>query len=252
MTEFWKIVNKVIRDSDVILLVLDSRLVKETRHPEIEEKVRKTGKPLIYVLNKCDLVKKEEIEKLKNPLKPAVFISAKDHLGTTKLRECILIEAKRAKIEFKTITVGVLGYPNVGKSSIINAMKGKHSASTSSMSGHTKSLMKIRGDNRIMFLDTPGVLPYREKDAVKHAFIGTVDFVNEKDPDIMAMKLMAKYPGLIEHHYQVEPNTDREEVLEQIAIKKMILKKGKEPDLARTGRMILQEWQKGKIRPKDE
>ncbi len=247
MPNFWNVVNKVIEDADVLLLLLDARMIEQTRNKEIENKVKKANKPLIYVLTKCDLVDKEIVEKQKKTLKPCVFISAKNHHGTTMLRDRILIEATRAYPQFKKTNVGVLGYPNVGKSSLINAMKGKHSASTSSSSGHTKGLQKVRADNRIVFLDTPGVIPYKEKDTAKHTIIGSIDYAKCKDPDLIVLELMESFPGKIEAHYQEDQREDQEEIIEQIALKKNILKKGGEADIQRAARMIIKDWQKGEI-----
>lgn len=245
---FWQIVNKVIDDADVLLLLLDARLVEETRNREIEKKVALSKKPLIYVVTKCDLVGKDVAEKYKKTLNPCVFVSAKEFHGTTKLRDRILIEANKAKVPYKAIRVGVLGYPNVGKSSLINSMKGKKSASTSILSGHTKGVQKIKADNRILFLDTPGVIPYKENDRVKHAFIGTLDFTKAKDPDLIIIDLMNKFPNIVEHYYDVEVREDKEETIEEIAKKRNILKKGGEADVIRMGRMILCDWQKGNIK----
>ena len=55
--------------------------------------------------------------------------------------------------------VGVLGYPNTGKSSIINALKGRASAPTSPVSGYTKGMQWIRASKRMYLLDPPGVFP---------------------------------------------------------------------------------------------
>jgi len=244
MPTFWRVVNKVIAEADVLLLLLDSRLVKDTRNKEVEDKIKKTGKPLIYVITKCDLVEKDEVEKYKRSLRPCVFISATEFHGTKLLRERILIEAPE-----RMVKVGVLGYPNVGKSSLINAMKGKSSASTSSSSGHTKGVQNIRADNRIMFLDTPGVIPYREKNETKHAAIGSIDFNKVKEPDLVVMDLMEKFPGRIESYYSVKLNGDYEASIEIIGKNRNILKKGSKVDMYRTARMILKDWQTGKIRP---
>ena len=249
---FWKVVNQVIEDADVLLLLLDARLVEKTRNKEIEEKVKKAGKTLIFVVTKSDLANKNDVEKYKKQLKPCVFVSAIKHHGTTMLRERILIEASKAKVGYKVVRVGILGYPNVGKSTLLNALSGRKAAKTSSMSGYTKGVQKVRADTRIILLDTPGVIPYKEKDDAKHAFIGTQDHTKIKDPDVIAMKLMEEFPGLIEKHYGIGKSDvtdfeDKEEVLEVIALKKNLMKKGNNADIDRVSKMILKDWQEGKI-----
>ena len=60
---FWKTVNQLIREADIILEILDSRFVDETRNIEIEDKIKRAGKQLIFVINKCDLVSKDYMDK---------------------------------------------------------------------------------------------------------------------------------------------------------------------------------------------
>lgn len=248
MAQFWKQVNYVIWGADVLLMLLDARLVTETRNREIEDKIKKMKKPLIYVITKCDLVNKEDIEKQKNRFSPCVFISAKEHLGTTLLRKAILTEAQRIGIRNRLVRVGVLGYPNVGKSSLINAMKGRKSAPTSILSGYTKSIRNVRADNRILFIDTPGVIPFNENAPIKHALIGTVDFTKAKDIDMIAMEIMKRFPGKIEKFYKVTVQEDKEQTIEDIAIARKILIKGGKADIPRTSTMILKDWQGGNIK----
>ena len=248
MPNFWRVVNRVIQEAEVLLILLDARMVIESRNKEIEDKVKKLEKPLIYVITKADLVEdKKEVEKYKKEFQPCVFVSTIKYHGTTILREKILIEAKRHNIETVPINVGVLGYPNVGKSSLINAMSGRGTASTSMMSGHTKGVQKIKGDNRIMFLDTPGVIPYKEKESQKHSVIGSVDFTKVKDPDMAVMSLMEQFPGKVEEYYKVKVRKNFEAVIEEIAIKRSIVKKGNIPDIDRVSRTILKDWQTGRI-----
>ena len=249
MAQFWRVVNDVIWSADVLLLLLDARMVGSTRNIEIENKVRNMGKPLIYVISKCDLVSQGEAERWKKALNPAVFVSATEYHGINMLKERIMIEAKRAGIK-EQIFVGVLGYPNVGKSSLINAMVGRKAAAVSILSGHTKHLQKIKASQSIVFLDTPGVIPYNEKDEIKHAFIGTIDFTKAKEPDLVVMELMEEFPGRIEEYFKVEAKDDKEDVINDIAVKKKILKKKGLPDIERTARMILKDWQKGVIKNK--
>ncbi|MFC1698163.1 GTPase [Nanoarchaeota archaeon] len=247
MANYWDAVNNVIQQADILLIILDARLVDETRNIEIEQKVKNSNKPLIYVITKCDLVDdKKDVEKYKKSLKPCVFISAIKYYGVNLLRDKILIEAKRNNISLPA-KVGVLGYPNVGKSSLINAMIGRGSASTSMMSGHTKGVQRIKGDNSITFLDSPGVIPFNEKDSTKHSIIGTTDFTRTKDPDLVVMEIMKKFPGKIEDYYDVKPNENFEQTIEDIAIKKNIIKKKNKPDIDKMARIILKDWQTGKI-----
>jgi len=80
---FWDMVDNVIAQADVILEVLDARMVDETRNEEIEKKIKDQNKKLIHVVNKIDLVYDEnyklKLKKLENP----VFVSSLNRLGTT-------------------------------------------------------------------------------------------------------------------------------------------------------------------------
>ncbi len=246
MAKFWAQVNSVIDDADILLLLLDARMVKETRNREIEDKVKEKNKSLVYVVTKCDIADKESFYKYKQRLKPSVFTSTKDYQGLRDLRELIHIIGDKRKIEGK-IKVGVLGYPNVGKSSLINALKGRKSAPTSALSGYTKGIQKIKTGSRIILLDTPGVIPGKERDEMKHAMIGTIDFTKAKEPELVVFELMERVPGKIEKFYNVQ-GEDFEVILEDIAIKKKIMKKGNIPDTSRMARMILTQWQKGLLK----
>jgi hypothetical protein len=243
MSNYWRLVNDVIRESDILLEVLDGRSIDETRNIEIEDKVKKSGKVLIYVINKCDLVDKEKMEEAKKLLKPSVFISAKDHLGTSYLRAEIM---KRATKE--GVKVGVLGYPNTGKSSVINALRGKGVASTSPISGHTHGIQLVKINQRLYLLDTPGVFPYKENDEVKHAITSAKTFSNIKDPELAVMEILETFPKQLEKFYGVEHDDDPEQMLEKIALKTRCILKGNLPDTNKAARRILHDWQEGKIR----
>jgi len=247
MPNFWKIVNDVIQESDVLLEVLDSRLAAMTRNAEVEKKVEKAGKKLILVLNKADLIGQKHAEQLKKELKeeyPVVFVSSTEHHGTKLLREKILSVGSKEEI-----IVGVLGYPNTGKSSVINVLKGRKAASTSTLSGHTRAVQKIRITNRIMMLDTPGVLPFTEKDETKHVLIGTT--MSVKDPEIFACEIIKHCDAIdkkiITDFYGV-CGKDAYETIEAIAQKRNLLLKKGELDLNRAARMIIRDWQTGKIK----
>lgn len=241
MVNFWKLVNKVIREADILLLVLDARMPELTRNKELEQKIREKKKNLIFVLNKADLVSKEMNEKIKKDYDPCIFVSAKKKLGGTLLLKKIL-EISRGE----ECVVGVLGYPNTGKSSVINLLKGKKAASTSSYSGHTRGIQFVSAKGKIKLIDTPGVLEFNEKDIEKKIIIGAMNPQHVKEPDYYALKLIDQYPEMFEIYFG-EKIEDTYEFLEKIALKKNILVKGGEPDVNRLGRKILDDWQKGRI-----
>ncbi len=249
MANFWKIVNNVIRESDVLLEILDARLPNLTRNRELEQKITAANKKLILVLNKSDLIGQKISEKEKKELSkeyPVIFVSTKEHHGTKLLRERILMECKKDHI-----VVGVLGYPNTGKSSVINVLKGRKSASTSSQSGHTRGMQKIRITKRILMLDTPGVIPFIEKDDMKHVLIGTKMFSHVKDPDIYACAIIDHCDNIdkqiIPVLYGIPKQKDSYEMLEKIAENGNMKKKGNELDLDRAARLVIKDWQSGKI-----
>ncbi len=239
MPSFWRHVKKVLEEADIVIEVLDARMIEETRNTELEEKVAKANKKILYVVNKCDLIKKN---KIKHNLKPSVFISSTHHLGTTILKKKIL-ELSRGK----KVTVGIVGYPNVGKSSLINALAGRKAAKTSAESGYTRGWQKIRVDNKILLLDTPGVFPWKEKNEAKHGRIGAIDYAKVKDPEEVALNLLEKEKELIKKHYELK-SENNEELLEELGLKFKKLQKGGEIDLEATSRFLLKEWQKGKIK----
>lgn len=250
MANFWKIVNNVIEKSDVLLEVLDSRVHGLTRNKEVEDKVKRAGKQLILVLNKADLISKDVAESEKKRLSkeyPVVFVSAKEHHGTKLLREAIL-----SRTDKHEVIVGVLGYPNTGKSSVINVLKGRKAASTSSHAGQTRALQKIRVTNRIMMLDTPGVVPFLEKDEAKHVLLGAIMFSEAENPELAACEIIKHCneinKKIIPAYYHVEETDDAYAMIEKIAQKRNVLAKGGVLDIERTARLIIQDWQTGKIK----
>ncbi len=248
------IINNLIYQADIILEVLDARFIERTRHPTIEKKIRSMHKKIIYVLNKADLVDTHEVEeKLElGKLNPHVFFSSKEKRGVVVLRNLIKKEAK--KIDKDAVNVGIVGYPNTGKSSLINSLILKASARVSPIAGYTKTIQKIRLARGIYLIDAPGILHPEEgmtinrENTVRHSQIGAIDWNKIRDPELVVDSLMKEYPNSIEKHYNLEVKNDSEVLIEELGRKLNYLKKGNQVDEIRTAKQILRDWQEGKIK----
>ena len=228
-------VNKVIDRCDILIEVIDARFPELTRNSKIEQKILEKDKMLIYVVNKIDLVESREIFLKIKEINPRVEISIKEKRGITKLRDYIKRYAKTIQ---KNVYVGVVGYPNTGKSSIINALAQRKTTRISSESGMTKGMQFVRISKSMMLVDSPGVFPAVNDDS--HVLVSAVDFTKVKEPDYYIDLIFEQFPGVLERHYEISS-------IEEYAKKRGFLKKGKELDIERAARDILKDWQRGVI-----
>lgn len=137
----WAELYKVIDSSDVIIHVLDARDPIGTRCYNVERHLAKEAKhkQLIYVLNKCDLVPAWVTEKWKRTLEKehptiAFHASITNPFGKSALIN-ILRQFSKLHSDKKQISVGLVGYPNTGKSSIINTLKQKRVCTVAPVAG---------------------------------------------------------------------------------------------------------------------
>lgn len=242
-----ELIKKIIQDSDIILEVLDARFPEETRNHEIEKEIKKLKKKIIYVLNKSDLTKKKIIE-----ISPTIAVSCKERKGIKNLRNLIKQLSKKIIKEGK-ISVGVIGYPNTGKSSLINILIGKASAGTGAQAGFTRGIQKLKLDANTILFDSPGVIPEKEysgtekEKIAKHTIVGGRSYSQVKEPEIVIANIMKKYPDVLEKFYKIKANKDSEILIETLGKKRGFLKRGGEINEDQTARHILRDWQEGKI-----
>jgi len=252
------IADKIVQDSDIILQILDSRFPEETRNPELEEEILQKGKRIIYVFNKSDLVDKRKLKKF-NHLNPSISISCTKYQNIKDLRNLIKRIAKQIKKpvdrdKLGKITVGVIGYPNTGKSSLINILIGKSSAGVGSDAGFTKNIQKLKLSEEIILLDSPGVIPkkeYSSSDSEKiamHTKLGGRSYSQVKEAEMVVANLMKDHSKEIEKFYKIKAKGDSEILLEEIAKQKGFFKSKGLIDEDKAARVILKDWQQGKIR----
>lgn len=178
--QFDKVFKAVVDASDVVLYVLDARDPEATRSKRIEESILQSqGKRLILLLNKVDLVPDEVVKQWIDflgssfptiPIKGSTgannskAFNKKMTMNATAGQLLLALKAYAAKSNLKrAITVGVIGYPNVGKSSIINALTSQHGGSgkacpTGNQAGVTRTLREVKVDNKLKILDSPGIV----------------------------------------------------------------------------------------------
>ncbi len=255
---FVQMARDVIDQSDIVLEVIDARFIDKTRNPELENDVRKKGKKLVFVLMKADLI---EVKELKfnydlTQIQPYALFSAVGRIGRARLREMLAIEASRLKK--RKVMIGVVGYPNTGKSSLINALVGGKRAGTSPHAGFTTSLKKVRFRDGIYILDSPGVITGGEENSInerivkKQIEVGAKDYHKAKYPDIVLNEIMKEEPKIFDRFYDVDSGGEIDVLLEELGRRWNFLKKGGEVDTDRVARRVLKDWQEGKIvRKKD-
>lgn len=247
---FVKRVQNVVKVSDIIIEILDARFADETRNKKLEENVYRNRKKLLFVVNKSDLVRKKAAEDIKKRLSkfaPCVFVSATEKIGVRKLREAI---GKLASD--KNVKIGIVGYPNTGKSSIINMLKGKKAAKSSSVAGFTKGEQYVRISENILLVDTPGVIPFGEKNEDKLAVLSARTSGQVKDLESAATAIISfikkKNLKALEDTYNITVEGDDDEILEKIAFARKKLRKGGLADVNAAARLLMNDWQRGKIK----
>ncbi len=246
-------VKRIIRESDIVIEVVDARIPFDTRSREIEKFCKKNGKKMIIVINKSDLVPEGFLREVREEIEeegiPCVYISSRSRKGLRKLREKIK-EVARGFGKKDKIKICVVGYANTGKSSLINALRGRHVCETAPIPGWTKKPKLVRISRKIYLFDTPGVIPAEK---AKAEVLGLIRAEKIEDPVETAKKLLEKisncFPDEIRRVYKVEKiPDDPEELLKEIAKRLGRLKKGGEPDVEVVSRMIIKDWYEGKIR----
>ena len=195
----WMELYKVMDSSDVILQVLDVRDPMGTRSTHIEKHLKKNcpNKHMILILNKCDLVPTSVTSKWIKILGREYPTLAFQANVQNPFGKGSLIQLLRQFDNFhkgrKTIAVGFIGYPNVGKSSIINTLKKKAVCKVAPIPGETKVWQYITMTKRIYLIDCPGVVHDTKGDSdVDVVLKGVARSEKLNDPDVYIHELLER------------------------------------------------------------
>ena len=149
----------------------------------------------------------------------------------------------------KQISVGFIGYPNTGKSSIINTLRKKKVCTVAPIPGETKVWQYITLMKRIYLIDCPGVVPPSNNDSEQDILLrGVVRVENVENPEqYIAAVLNKTKPQHIERTYDIKNYENATEFLELLARKGGRLLKGGEADVDGVAKMVLNDFLRGKI-----
>ena len=251
----WNELYKVIDSSDVVIQVLDARDPLGTRSGYIEQylKKEKAHKHLIIVLNKVDLVPTWVTQKWVATLSSeyptvAFHASIKHPFGKGALINLLRQFGKLHK-ESKQISVGFIGYPNAGKSSVINALRSKKVCNVAPIAGETKVWQYITLMKKIYLIDCPGVVYNPSESDEEKVLKGVVrvELVENPGDYIPAVLAKAKQQYMARTYRVTADWSDHNQFLEKVAQKYGKLLKGGEPDVNTVAKMVLNDWQRGKI-----
>lgn len=250
----WGELYKVIDSSDVIIQVLDARDPMGTRSKSIESylKKEKPWKNLIFVLNKCDLiptwVTKRWVAVLSQEYPTLAFhASLTNSFGKGSLIQ-LLRQFGKLHSDKKQISVGFIGYPNVGKSSVINTLRSKKVCNVAPLAGETKVWQYITLMRRIFLIDCPGVVYPSDDSETDIVLKGVVQVEKIRTPeDHIGAVLERAKAEYIQKTYRIPSWSSAEDFLEKLASRTGKLLKGGEPDLSTVSKMVLNDWQRGRI-----
>ena len=248
MSHFWQIINEIVADANLILEILDARDPIGTRSKNIEKLIStQPTKKLVLVLNKIDLIPRDITTKWRKFLEkeqPTIAIS------TVRGFERALRFLRKKILELAPSLpayVAIVGYSNVGKSTIINALKGSKIVGTSPQAGFTRGKQYINLTKNIRLIDSPGIIPLEgdEKELALKAAI-TPEKINNIEAVVAEILKRVGNP-IIAKTYKIQFSrlTD---FLENLAKRRGRLLPGGLPDTYEAAKIVVRDWQRGNIK----
>jgi ribosome biogenesis GTPase A len=259
MTSARKKAEETMEYIDVVIEVLDARVPEASHNPMIEQMRLFRQRPNLKILNKADLADPAVTQAWlnyfnKQPNTKAVALSCKKQGEANKIPNLCKALAPHRDSPIKPLRMMIMGIPNVGKSTLMNALLNRRIAKVGDEPAVTKSQQRFELSPLMSITDTPGMMWPKiayESDgymlAASHA-IGRNAVIDEDVAIFLADILLQRYPELLAARYKTAvADLDGVGLLEAIAKRRAYRLKGGEPDMEKTAMALLTDYRSGAI-----
>ena len=259
MTSARKKAAETMERIDVVIEVLDARLPEASCNPMINELRLHRQRPCLKILNKADLADPAATKAWLNFYNAqknvkAVALSCKKPGDAAKIPGLCAALAPHRGTNLKPLRMMIMGIPNVGKSTLMNALLKRRVAAVGDEPAITKNQQSFDLNEQMTLIDTPGLMwPKIEHEsdglmlAASHA-IGRNAIIDEEVATYLAELLLARYPALLAKRYELTVGgMDGADIIAAIAKRRGYLIKGGEPDLEKAAFTLLQDYRTGTL-----
>jgi ribosome biogenesis GTPase A len=264
MTSARKKAEETLEHIDVVIEVLDARVPAASHNPMIEEMRNFRQRPNLKILNKADLADPQVTQAWLNyfnsqPNTKAVALSCKKPGDAKKIPGLCRQLAPHRGTPLKPLRMMIMGIPNVGKSTLMNALLNRRAAKVGDEPAVTKSQQRFDLSDSLNITDTPGMMwPKIEHEsdgyllAASHA-IGRNAVIDEDVAEFLGSLLLKQYPALMNTRYKLDAmkldvnSIDGIDLLEAIAKRRSYKRNDGEWDMERTAMALLTDYRSGAI-----
>ncbi|NBU59685.1 MAG: ribosome biogenesis GTPase YlqF [Betaproteobacteria bacterium] len=254
--------GETLAAADVVIEVVDARIPEASTNPMIHQLRRHRQRPCLKILNKADLADPEATKAwlahyAAQPDVRAVALSCKQQSDVAKVRGLAAKLAPYRTGPGKPLRLIIMGIPNVGKSTLMNALLKRRVAKVGDEPAVTKTQQRLDLDENTVLIDTPGMMwPKIAHDsdgymlAASHA-IGRNAVIDEEVAAQLGAMLLVRYAGRVAERYKLTPDAvatlDGEGLVEAVARRRGFLVKGGGIDLEKAALTLLQDYRDGAL-----
>ncbi|HSG24321.1 MAG TPA: ribosome biogenesis GTPase YlqF [Azonexus sp.] len=261
MTQARKKAAETLAMTDVVVEVLDARLPQASSNPMIHELRRARQRPCLKLLNKADMADPVATKAWldyfsQQPGVKAVAISCKKASDVARIPALAQQLAPTRCDAVKPLRLLIMGIPNVGKSTLMNALVRKKVAAVGDQPAVTKSQQRIDISSRLIIYDTPGMLwPKIEHPidglmmAASHA-VGVNAYIDEEVATFLTDFILKHYPALLTARYGFSTEgMDGVAVIAAVAKKRgcLLKNRGGELDLEKAATILINDYRSGAL-----